>query len=146
VELLRRRANRFGSIPEAQPVVESREVVLELQRIPETIEVHEDLLGYMADITDLSHDDHRTQVGVSPRGVQRLFEASRARAVIEGREYVVPGDIQRIAEPVLAHRLALSPQAEVNDVQKAQVIDDILDEVPVPSIEGGSQSVSEVPQ
>jgi len=134
VELLRRRASRTESIPTAEPVIDDPQVILDLQEIPETIRVDEDLYTYMAEIVSLSHEDHRAEVGVSPRGLQRLFEAARARAVIEGREYVVPSDIQRISEPVLGHRLVLTPEAQVNDVQKSAVIQDLLDEVPVPSV------------
>lgn len=135
VELLRRRADRFQSIPEAEPMIDDPERILALQGVPERISVHEDLLGYMAEIIERTHEDHRSRVGVSPRGLQRLFEASRARAVIEGNEYVTPGDIQRIADPVLSHRVVLSPQAEVNNVRKEQVVQEIIDDVPVPSIE-----------
>jgi MoxR-like ATPase len=134
VELLRRRANRSESIPSAKPVVEDPDILLRLQETPETVRVDEDLYTYMAEIINLSHEDHRTEVGVSPRGLQRLFEASRARAVMEGREYVIPSDIQQIADPVLAHRLVLTPEAQVSDVPKSEVIADIIDEVPVPSI------------
>jgi MoxR-like ATPase len=134
VELLRRRANRSESIPSAKPVVKDPDILLRLQETPETVRVDEDLYTYMAEIINLSHEDHRTEVGVSPRGLQRLFEASRARAVMEGREYVIPSDIQRIADPVLAHRLVLTPEAQVSDVPKSEVIADIIDEVPVPSI------------
>jgi MoxR-like ATPase len=134
IELLRRRADRFQSVPETSPVIEDPSLVKELQRLPETIRVDEDLYAYLSEIVELSHEDHRTEVGVSPRGLQRLFEASRARALIEGREYVIPSDIQRISGPVLAHRLVLTPEAQVNDVEKSAIIDDILDEVPVPSI------------
>jgi MoxR-like ATPase len=151
VELLRRRADRFQSIPEAEPMIDDPERILALQRVPERIRVHEDLLGYIAEIVERTHEDHRSQVGVSPRGLQRLFEASRARAVIEGREYVTPGDIQRIANPVLSHRVVLSPQAEVNNVRKQQVVQDIIDDVSVPTIEdadggGETEAVSGVAQ
>jgi len=135
VELLRRRANRQESIPSADPVLEDPDVILELQQLPETIRVDDDLYTYMAEITNLSHEDHRTEVGVSPRGLQRLFEAARVRALLEAREYVIPSDIQRIAVPVLAHRLVLTPEAQVNDVEKSAIIEDILDEVPVPTID-----------
>jgi MoxR-like ATPase len=73
-------------------------------------------------------------VGVSPRGTQRLFEASRARAVLAGREYVTPDDVKRVAEPALAHRLVLTPDARVEDVHKPDVIEDVLEEVPVPTL------------
>jgi len=138
VELLRRRADRFQSIPSASPVVDDPGRIRELQNVPETVRVDEDLYTYMSEVVDLTHEDHRTEVGVSPRGLQRLFEAARARAVIEGREYVVPSDIQRISGPVLGHRLVLTPEAQVNDVQESAIVHEILDEVPVPSVEDAS--------
>ena len=138
VELLRRRAGRTDSIPTTEPVIDDPQVILDLQQLAETIRVDEDLMTYMAELVSLSHEDHRTAVGVSPRGLQRLFEAARARAIIEGRDYVIPSDIQRIAGPVLAHRLVLTPEAQVNDVGKTEVIEALLEEVPVPSIDGES--------
>lgn len=135
VELLRRRADRTTSIPTAEPVVDSFREIIALQQVPETVDVDEDLLTYISEIVDLSHEDHRVRVGVSPRGLQRLFEAMRARAVMDKRTYVVPSDIQRIAVPVLAHRLVLTPEAQVNDIEKAAVVQDLLDEVPVPTVE-----------
>jgi MoxR-like ATPase len=73
-------------------------------------------------------------VGVSPRGTQRLFEAARARAVLAGREYVTPDDVKRVAQPALAHRLVLTPDAKVEDVRKREVVEHVLDEVPVPTV------------
>jgi MoxR-like ATPase len=145
VELLRRRANRFGSIPDATPVVDDVERVRELQRVPETVRVDEDLFTYMAELIELTHEDHRTEVGVSPRGLQRLFEAARARAVIEGREYVVPSDIQRIAAPVLAHRLVLTPEAQVNDIDESDIVEAVVDEVPVPSVRSDNDGAESNP-
>jgi MoxR-like ATPase len=139
VELLRRRSNRTESIPTAEPVVDDPKRITEVQAVPERIRVDEDLFTYMSEIIELSHEDHRCEVGVSPRGLQRLFEAARARALIEGREYVIPDDIQRIAPTVLSHRLVLTPEAQVNEVEKAGVVGDLLDEVPVPTIDAQSE-------
>ena len=136
IELLRRRAARDESIPTANAVIEDPTIIEEIQQLPETVDVHEDLLAYMAEIAELSHQDHRTAVGVSPRGLQRLFEATRARAILEGRDYATPDDIKKIAGPVLAHRLVLTPEAQVNEVQKRDVVADILSEIPVPTVEG----------
>lgn len=142
VELLRRRAGRVESIPTASQVIEDPERILDLQMVPERIRIDEDLYTYMGEIIELTHEDHRVEVGVSPRGLQRLFEAARAWAVIENREYVLPIDIKRISPVVLAHRLVLTPQAQVNDVDKDAVIEDILEEVPVPSIEDGGEAAT----
>jgi MoxR-like ATPase len=133
VDLLRRRAGREARSPSVEAVL-SEERVLDLRRTPEAITVDEDLLYYVAHLARATREDRRVGVGVSPRGTQRLFEAARARAVVAGREYVTPDDAKRVAQPVLAHRLVLTPDAKVEDVAKRDVVVDVLDEVPVPTL------------
>jgi MoxR-like ATPase len=133
VELLRRRAARSERSPSLAPVLDP-EQVLALRETPEAVRVDPDLLRYVAQVARATRRDRRVAVGVSPRGTQRLFEASRARAVIVGREYVTPDDVKRVAVPTLAHRLVLTPDAKVEDVRKRDVVDAVLDEVPVPTL------------
>ncbi|AEM57820.1 MULTISPECIES: AAA family ATPase [Haloarcula] len=133
VELLRRRAGRTTQSPTVEPILDA-ESVTELRSVPETVTVDDDLLQYMAALARATRDDYRVDVGVSPRGTQRLFEAARAMATIAGREYVAPDDIKRVAQPVLAHRLVLTPDARVEQVDKGTVIQSVLDEVPVPTV------------
>jgi MoxR-like ATPase len=133
-ELLRRRAGRSSQMPTVDKVMEEGEVQ-SLQQVPETIHLNDDMLTYLAEITLATSQDNRVRVGISPRGAQRLFEATRARAVMSGREYATPDDVKSIARPVLAHRLVLTAEAQVNDVDKREIIDDVLDGVPVPTVE-----------
>ena len=134
VELLRRRASREEGSPTVSTVLEPEEIDA-LRRVPETVRVEEDLLEYVAALTRETRTDGRVEVGVSPRGTQRLFEAARAYAALVGREYVTPDDIKRVAKPVLAHRLVLTPDATVNRVEKAAVVENVLESVPVPTVE-----------
>ena len=134
IELLRRRADRETRSPSAERVLD-RDEVLAIRRAPEDVRVEDDLLTYMAEITHATRTDRRVQVGVSPRGTQRLFEAARSQAVIVGREFVTPDDIKRVSPSVLAHRLVLTPDAKVSDVEKRDVVDDVLDRVAVPTLE-----------
>ena len=134
IELLRRRAGRAEQSPSVDRVLDP-DAVAELREVPETVRVDDDLLGYMASLTRATRDDRRVEVGVSPRGTQRLFETARAAAVIAGRKFVTPDDIKRVAEPTLAHRLVLTPDAAVNAVDKRDVIVDVLDRVTVPTVE-----------
>ncbi|WP_440770127.1 AAA family ATPase [Natronorubrum sp. DTA28] len=133
-ELIDRRADRDRPDPTVEPVVD-REAVLELQRVPESITVEGPVRDYIGEICRATRRDGRVDVGVSPRGVQRLFEASRAAAVLDGRDYVVPDDINRIAGPALAHRLVLHPEASVQGTARREVIESVLDDVDVPSME-----------
>ncbi|WP_134669395.1 AAA family ATPase [Halorussus marinus] len=133
-ELLRRRAGRSAQSPSIGTVLDEK-LVTDLREVPETVRVDDDLLEYVADVARATREDRRVEVGVSPRGTQRLFEAARARAVLEGREFVTPDDIKRVAQPVLAHRVVLTPDAKVNGVEKAAIVDRVLDEVAVPTVE-----------
>ncbi len=134
VELLRRRADRGVGTPTVERVLEADHVT-RLRQVPETVRVDEDLLEYVVGLARETRADGRVDVGVSPRGTQRLFEAARARAVVSGREYVTPDDIKRVARPVLTHRLVLTPDATVNGVKKGRVIEEVLDAVPVPTVD-----------
>jgi MoxR-like ATPase len=71
---------------------------------------------------------------------RKKSEASRARAVIEGRTYVRPCDVEWVAQPVLAHRLVLTTDATVDGVAPGTVVSDALDRVPVPSVSQPSES------
>jgi len=133
VALLERRRGREALSPTVGSVLAPGDVQ-EIRAVPETVRVDDDLLSYMATVARATREDRRVEVGVSPRGTQRLFETSRARAVVVGREYVTPDDIKRVAVPTLAHRLVLTPDARVDDIAKATVIQDVLEEVPVPTV------------
>ena len=134
VELLRRRAGRVTRSPETGQVV-TAEQVTDVRAVPEQVRVDDDLLTYMAEVTHATREDRRVKVGVSPRGTQRLFETSRAMAVLRGRGFVTPDDVKRVARPVLAHRVVLTADATVSDVRKVDVVSDVLDQVPVPTVE-----------
>jgi MoxR-like ATPase len=133
IELLRRRTQRQDQSPSVESVL-SDERVAAVRQAPESVRVEEDLLSYMTAIARATREDRRVEVGVSPRGTQRLLEATRARAAMVGRDYVTPDDVKRVAQPVLAHRLVLTPDARVDEVQKAAVVDAVLDEIPVPTV------------
>jgi MoxR-like ATPase len=134
LELLYRRSGRGERSPIVDPILD-RGSVLSLRETPETVRVDDDLYGYIVDLARATRTDRRVEVGVSPRGTQRLFEAARAKAVLAGRKYVTPDDVVDIVEPVFAHRLVLTPDAAVRDVDTETVIAETLDSVPVPTID-----------
>jgi len=132
-KLLHRRLARDEQSPSVSPVLD-RDLVTGLRDAPETVRVDDDVVTYVAAIARATREDRRVEVGVSPRGTQRLLEATRARAAMVGREYVTPDDVKRVAQPVLAHRVVLTPDARVDEVQKSTVVDAVLNEVPVPTV------------
>ena len=132
-ELLHRRLARQDQSPSVESVI-SEEDTAELRTAPESVRVDDDVVSYIAAIARATREDRRVEVGVSPRGTQRLLEAARARAAMVGREYVTPDDVKRIARPVLAHRVVLTPDARVDEVRKASIVESVLDAVPVPTV------------
>ncbi|PSQ34198.1 ATPase [Halobacteriales archaeon SW_10_66_29] len=127
------------------PAVLDADGVRRLQAVPESVTVDDDILDYIVDVVEQTRTDARVEVGVSPRGTQRLLEAARARAVIEGRSFVRPVDVTTVARPVLGHRLIRTTDATVDGTGTAEVLDDVLDAVSVPTVraEDGEASPTE---
>ncbi|RJX45147.1 ATPase [Halonotius aquaticus] len=135
IELLSRREDRTTKLPTVEPVVDAEQVST-LRQLPEQVRMDAELKGYLVDLVRESRADSRVDVGVSPRGIQRFFEAARARAVIRGRDYVTPDDIKTIALPVMTHRLVLTSEAAIQDVDAATIVAEVLESVPVPGATG----------
>ncbi|AQL44624.1 ATPase (plasmid) [Halorientalis sp. IM1011] len=133
LELIDRRADRTDQTPSVSTIC-SPEQIERLREAPEHVHVEDDLRQYIAALTRATRADDRVKGGVSPRGTQRLFEAARAMACVQGREFAAPKDVKAVARPVLAHRLVLTADARVDTVEKTDVIADILDAEQVPTI------------
>ena len=138
-ELLDRRAGRVEQAPSVDPVIDG-ERVPELQRAPESVAMDERLRDYIVDLGRATREDRRVDVGVSPRGIQRLFEAARAVAVLRGRDYVVPDDVKWIVEPVFTHRIVLTADAGVRGTERSAVVQSVLDSVDVPAVGGAPET------
>jgi MoxR-like ATPase len=134
IELLNRRLARREQAPSVQAVLDT-ERVRALRAVPEDVRVEPDLVDYVASVSRATRQDRRVEVGVSPRGTQRLLEAVRARATLRNREYVIPEDVKAIAVPALAHRLVLTPDAAIENVEKADIVEAVLEQVAVPTVE-----------
>ena len=74
----------------------------------------------------------QVQIGVSPRGSLALYQLARARAMVQGRDFVLPDDVKGMAVVALAHRLLLKPELWVRGIQAEQVMAEILQRTPVP--------------
>ena len=133
IELLQRRRDRIEQSPSVERVLDA-ERVTSARETPEAVRVEDDLLAYMASVTQATRSDRRVEIGVSPRGTQRLLEATRAAATLAEREFATPDDVKRVATPVLAHRLVLTPDATVKNVAKGDVLADVLNRVDVPTV------------
>ena len=96
------------------------------------IEVARSVHHYIVQVANATRTHPDLRLGVSTRGTLTLLRVARAYAATDERDYVTPDDVKAVAAPVLAHRMALTPEAELRGVRIANVLADILDEVPVP--------------
>jgi MoxR-like ATPase len=94
--------------------------------------MRDELVQYVVDIVRGTRTHPSILLGAGPRGTQSLLLASRARAALDGRDFVTPDDVRALAGPTLEHRLVLRPEAEIEGVRPEEVIGQIFSEVPVP--------------
>jgi MoxR-like ATPase len=110
----------------------TEEEVLEAQEEVKKVFVAPALKSYMVEITRRTREFPDVYLGASPRGSLTLFRTSQSRAAIFGRDFVLPDDVKALAESALCHRIILGPAARLRDMDAAEVIGEILDNVPVP--------------
>ncbi|MEK6666018.1 MAG: MoxR family ATPase, partial [candidate division NC10 bacterium] len=123
-----------AALEQIEPVLSAEEVT-DLQATTEKVRVEESLLDYVMAIVGATRRSPLLALGVSPRGALALLRASQAHALVDGREYVVPDDIKRLAVPALAHRVLVRARLERaagSELEADAIIDALLQEIPVP--------------
>ncbi len=103
-----------------------------MQEAAEEVHVDSSIVEYIVALVAATRERHRVQVGSSPRGSLAVLKLARARAVLNGRDFVTPDDVKGVAGPALAHRLILKPEMWVQDVTDSDVVRECLEAVPVP--------------
>ncbi len=112
--------------------ISSPEETLDLQQTVRHVYVDDLIKRYIVDIVDATREHSAVYVGASPRGAMTLFRGGQARAVMDGRDYVLPDDVKNLVDPVLGHRIILNPNARMQGVSIANVLSQVLERVPVP--------------
>ncbi len=110
----------------------SSQDILKLQQQVEGVYAAREIRTYIAQIAAASRRSPSLQLGVSTRAAISLIKACQARALMDGRDYVTPDDVQRMAEPVLAHRLVLSPEARMRSMTAQRALAGVIGSVQVP--------------
>jgi MoxR-like ATPase len=113
------------------PAFDPHQFRLVIERARE-VAVSQSLRGYVADLVEATRNHHDLRLGVSTRGTLVLLAVARAFAMANSRNFVTADDIKALGVPVLAHRIALTAEAEIDGLTEAAVLQSILDQVPVP--------------
>lgn len=125
---------RFGNDDpfERLSAVTSPDEILTLQAARGEVAVGDAVRAYLLDVVRATRRDDRLALGASPRAALGLQRAAQALALIEGRQFVLPDDVKRLAAPVLSHRLLLRPDARLRGDDPAGIVAELLASVPVP--------------
>ena len=129
-EAILRRFKADDPLDDLSPVAAADHIVA-LQQGVRAINVEDSLYSFITKIVRATRGHPDVELGASPRASLALFRASQAWALLEGRSFVLPDDVKRMAAPVLAHRLILRQEARLRRVRQENVIEAILGKVAV---------------
>jgi MoxR-like ATPase len=113
--------------------ISDREGFLRMQAQARDVTMKEELISYIARLSEASREHPSVQLGLSPRGALALSRMAKASAYLRGRDYVIVEDVQTVAQDVCAHRLVLTPKARLDKVTPSQIVAELLARVPVPN-------------
>lgn len=129
-EMLRKK--NLGEFSEASQVVHGAELV-KARKEAMRVHVSDAIIDYIYRIVKETRLDERVILGASPRAGEHLLYASKVKAYLEGRGYVIPDDVKWLALPVMNHRIVVKPEYEVEGVDGNTIIREVLDRVEVPT-------------
>ena len=133
VEILERHNKniKLADVSGLKPVISSSDIVDFRSKIKD-VHVENNLIGYIASIVDETRNNKAIYLGASPRAGIAMLNGSKAYAALNGRDFITPEDIKYIAEPVLNHRLILTPESEMEGQSVSDICKKILDKIEVP--------------
>jgi MoxR-like ATPase len=116
-----------------QPVASAQEVAALIDTVKH-LHAAEAFKRYVVDVIRATREHKAVELGCSPRAGLSLLRAARAAAATSNRDYVVPADVKALAQPVLSHRLIMSPDAQMAGIAAAEVIADVIGSVAIPQV------------
>jgi MoxR-like ATPase len=137
LSMLRRRIDRGSPEPEVHQIIDAH-ALLAMRESVEQVTVHDDVLRYVVSLATASRQHPQIAVGASPRAELDIVQLARARALLLGRDYVIPEDVKALAVPAMAHRISLRPEMWVRQVRSSDVVEDLLRRVAVPRTRGAT--------
>ena len=117
--------------PDLDAVIDAEELA-RAQRALASVAIDERLRGYIVSVAQETRRHAGLSLGASPRAALALYRTSQAMAAVDGREFVTPDDVKRLAVPVLAHRVVLNSTSRLRGQAAEQIVNEVLSTVPVP--------------
>ena len=113
------------------------EELLQAQTAIRRVNISAEVMAYIVELVDATRSHSEVYLGASPRGSLALYRTAQAIAAMQGRDYVLPDDVKSLAVPALAHRLIVGSAARIREVDERDIVQELLDRIPVPGGEIG---------
>ena len=120
-------------LDQVEPIMTREELVDTIAKVVETY-IADTVYDYIARLTEATRNHPMIQLGISPRGALALCRVAKARAFVNGRDYVTPEDVKASVKDVFAHRLMLSSKARLNDYSAEMLVDEIVAATTLPEM------------
>lgn len=133
IEILKVKSN-YNPLESINSIADA-ETLTALQKVVENIFVDDKIYMYIARLAEATRSHPMIKLGISTRGAIALMAASKATALLKGRDYVIPDDIMYMYKDVFAHRLILNSNAKINNISAEQILDEISSSVKQPDLE-----------
>lgn len=117
---------------DVDPVVSTKQILAMQETVENSIYVDDTIVNYIAQVVRKTRELPQVKVGSSPRGCLALLKASRAMALMSGRDFVTPDDVKIFALDALAHRIILKAEYVLEGVHEGEIVGEVIAEVPVP--------------
>jgi len=124
-------------IESLEPVMSAEAVLMAAEQL-KTVFVSPAAKRYITDLTRRTRQSSDIYLGASPRGTLALSRASQAHAALNGRDHILPDDVQAVAVPILAHRIIVSPAARLRELSADRIVQEIMQNTPVPGGDFGN--------
>jgi MoxR-like ATPase len=131
------RLQKGHPIDDLNPVASAQDVIASQEAVRD-VHIDDKIKKYILDIVHHSREHEDILLGGSPRASIALFRTSQALAAISGRDFVIPDDVKRMAQPVLAHRLILKPESRLRKQTPAKVVNELVTDARVPILDRGN--------
>jgi MoxR-like ATPase len=133
VDILKRFKNSIRDVTfeDVQSVLSAVEID-EFQQLIEEVKIQDQLIEYIAKLIAETRNNSKLYLGASPRASLSILKSAKAAAAVRGRDFVTPDDIQYVSEPVLNHRIILTPETEMEGITAEDVITEIIQKIEVP--------------
>ncbi|WP_067993654.1 AAA family ATPase [Nocardia pseudobrasiliensis] len=141
--LLRRRMDGGSGGPLVRRVLDADQL-LRIRSAVDAVAAHDDILEYIVALVRATRGHPQVEVGASPRGELDLLQLSRAHALLQGRDFVMPEDVKELATSALAHRITLRPETWVRKVRGENIVEEVIGRIPAPRTERSARDMWEV--